>query len=332
MKGAQATTAIEGNTLSPEEVERIYRGQASLPPSRKYLETEVSNVLNAFNWLLDEVVNQNRVQAVTPDLIREFHRRIAQNLGECMDAAPGRWREDRRQVGAYLAPEHRHVPELVEQLCRWLQEEFHFHKEQDFRTAVIEAIVAHLYLEWIHPFGDGNGRTGRLLEYYILLRAGLPSIASHVLSNFYNITRSEYYRQIMKAWRKNDLTSFISYAVQGLRDGLAEQLSAIQYSQTTTFWENHIHGLFNSAPYNRGERNKRLHKLAISVPLEGNILPEGIIAHDDSLKVQYSRLAKSALTRDLKALVGMGLLRKNEDSTYSANSRLLVQFFPAQRA
>ncbi|PIE58342.1 MAG: hypothetical protein CSA33_03905 [Desulfobulbus propionicus] len=50
IKGAQATTAIEGNTLSQEEIERIYEGQA-LSPSREYLQIEVQNVLDAFNYL-----------------------------------------------------------------------------------------------------------------------------------------------------------------------------------------------------------------------------------------------------------------------------------------
>ncbi len=53
-KGAQATTAIEGNTLSEEEIERVVEGK-SLPPSKQYQEQEVRNILEAFNILLQEV-------------------------------------------------------------------------------------------------------------------------------------------------------------------------------------------------------------------------------------------------------------------------------------
>ncbi|NJN71060.1 MAG: hypothetical protein HC801_12855, partial [Nitrospira sp.] len=85
---------------------------------------------------------------------------------------------------------------LFDRFCEWLKKEFCFDSgSQSFEDAVIQAIVTHVYLEWIHPFGDGNGRTGRLLEFYILLRAGNPDISSHILSNFYNETRAEYYRQ-----------------------------------------------------------------------------------------------------------------------------------------
>ena len=57
IKGAQATTAIEGNTLSEEEIEKIQEGW-KLPPSKEYLETEVKNILDAFNTLLNEIVSE----------------------------------------------------------------------------------------------------------------------------------------------------------------------------------------------------------------------------------------------------------------------------------
>ena len=76
----------------------------------------------------------------------------------------------------------------------------------------------HVYIAMIHSFGDGNGRTVRLIEFYILLRAGLPDIASHILSNHYNDTRQEYYRQIDLCIRERDLSGFVRYVVQGFRD------------------------------------------------------------------------------------------------------------------
>jgi Fic family protein len=82
-------------------------------------------------------------------------------------------------------------------------------------------------MEFIHPFGDGNGRTGRLIEFYILLRSGAPIITSHILSNFYNETRPEYYRQFENARKKKDLTEFLQYAVLGYRDGLLQTFDVV---------------------------------------------------------------------------------------------------------
>jgi Fic family protein len=193
IKGAQATTAIEGNTLSQEDIEKMQEGWKP-PPSKEYLEIEVKNILDAFNFLLNEIVREGTTKIITPELIKKFHRMIGKNLGDHLDAIPGKFRNDNRVVGTYRAPDYKYVPNLIEQLCSWLRKEFHFsdNGRLNFRTSVIQAIITHVYIEWIHPFGDGNGRTGRLLEFYILLRAGLPNIVSHILSNFYNQTRPEY--------------------------------------------------------------------------------------------------------------------------------------------
>lgn len=330
IKGAQATTAIEGNTLSAEEIEKIFLEGEKLPASKQYLEIEVKNVIDAFNYLLKEVVRQDNSWLVTPELILDFHRRIAQNLGEHIDAIPGRWREDRRHVGPYLAPEHQYVPELIHKLCNWIKEEFHFHREQDFKTAVIQAIVTHIYIEWIHPFADGNGRTGRLVEFFILLRFGLPSICSHILSNFYNETRSEYYRQINNARKERDITKFISYAVQGFRDGLEQQLGVIQKGQFQVFWQNHIYETFSDIHYLKRDVFKRKRRLILAVPLFKKVTSYEILSRDAEIQKEYAGLSQATLDRDLKELTDLGLLKRYKNQ-YAANVSVLGEYLPEKK-
>lgn len=330
IKGAQATTAIEGNTLSAEEIERIYMAGEKMPVSKQYLEIEVRNVIDALNYLLKEVVRHDNSWLVTPELILDFHRRISKGLGEYIDAIPGRWREDRRQVGPYLAPEHKYVPELMRKLCNWIKDEFHSQKDQDFKTAVIQAIVTHLYIEWIHPFADGNGRTGRLVEFFILLRSGLPSISSHILSNFYNETRSEYYRQINTARKERDVTKFINYAVQGFRDGLELQLKVIQESQLHVFWQNHVYETFADVHYLKRDVFKRKRRLMLAVPIFEKVSPAEILARDAETQKEYAGLSQATLDRDLKELVDMGLLEKNK-GFYHANIGVLLQYLPEKK-
>ncbi|NJN71059.1 MAG: hypothetical protein HC801_12850 [Nitrospira sp.] len=112
VKGAQATTAIEGNTLSVDEINQVVRGQ-SLPPSKEYQEIEVRNVLNAMNSILGEVVMKGQIELISDGLIRRFHKQIGQDLGEHFDAIPGQFRKDERFVGPYRCPNHEDVPELV---------------------------------------------------------------------------------------------------------------------------------------------------------------------------------------------------------------------------
>jgi len=329
-KGAQATTAIEGNTLSEEEIAKIQEGW-SLPPSKEYLQIEVNNILEAFNTLLHEIVTEDKVEIVTPELVKKFHYMIGKDLGEHFDAIPGRFRDDRRYVGPYLAPEHKYVPELIQNLCVWIGKEFHYKDGQNFSTAVVQAIVTHVYIEWIHPFGDGNGRTGRLLEFYILLRAGLPSIVSHILSNFYNLTRPEYYRQLDRARKKRDLTEFIQYALQGFRDGLKENLNIIQESQLSIFWQHYIYEKFADLRYTKSSVFKRKRALILQMPINKHFTADELLEITPDVAKRYATVGKPTVARDLKELQELNLIRK-EGRSYIANTKVLKDMMPDKKS
>lgn len=330
IKGAQATTAIEGNTLSQEEIEKLDEGW-KLPPSKEYLEIEVKNILAAFNELLREIVVEGKVQIITPELIKDFHRMIGQNLGDHFDAIPGKFREDNRVVGKYLAPDHKFVRELIDKLCEWLRSEFHYSDGQNFATLVIQAIITHVYIEWIHPFGDGNGRTGRLLEFYILLRTGLPSIVSHVLSNFYNQTRPEYYRQLDLARKNRNLSGFIKYAAQGFRDGLKENLSLIQESQFLIFWHNYIYEAFSDVKYTKRDAFKRKRELILDMPINKEFDVDQLIELTPGVAKRYATVNRATVLRDLKELQELNLLVK-VGRKYTPNTKILKAMMPSKKA
>ena len=265
IKGAQATTAIEGNTLTELEINRVADGE-SLPQSKHYQEQEVRNILDAMNRILAEVAVDGQGSLITQNLILGFHREVGRELGERFDAIPGRFRTDSRVVGPYRCPQPEHVPQLIAKFCEWLPSEFGFAtNRQTFREAVVQAIVSHVYLEWIHPFGDGNGRTGRLLEFYILLRAGNPDIASHILSNLYNETRPEYYRQLNEASKTRDLTAFLEYAVQGYHDGLNAVMGAIGDKTVELAWRHLVYVRFADRPHLKSTVHKRRRDLALAI-------------------------------------------------------------------
>jgi Fic family protein len=330
VKGAQATTAIEGNTLTESEVAEVARGQ-SLPPSKEYQEREVRNILDAMNAILREVAGEGKTRLVTADLILRFHRLVGKELGEHFDAIPGRFRQDDRLVGPYRCPAHEDVPALVQNLCEWLQREFAFGSgRQTFADAVIQAIVTHVYLEWVHPFGDGNGRTGRLLEFYILLRAGNPDLASHILSNFYNSTRPEYYRQLDKACKDQDLTSFIAYAVQGYRDGLRESLHTIQENQLRYAWRGLIYDRFAEMPYRKRTVFKRRRSLMLNMPIGQELEVSALAILTPELARDYASATERTLLRDLAVLEEMDLIVRLPNGRVRANTSLLRVQLPAR--
>ncbi len=330
IKGAQATTAIEGNTLTESEVEEVAQGHP-LPPSKEYQEREVRNILEAMTVLRNEVAIGGETQLLSSDLIKRFHTLVGKDLGEHFDAIPGRFRQDERVVGPYRCPRHDDVPILVDHLCEWLKREFGFLPgRQSFGDAVVQAIVTHAYIEWIHPFGDGNGRTGRLLEFYILLRAGNPDIGSHILSNFYNLTRPEYYRQLDKAAKERDLTSFIAYAVQGYRDGLLESLRTIQRNQLEIAWRALIHDRFADKRYRKKTVFKRRRDLILNMPIDTTFDAPALLLLTPDLARTYSNLSNRTLLRDLGFLREMDLVSEKA-GRFMANTGLLRQKMPIRR-
>lgn len=330
VKGAQATTAIEGNTLTADEVERVAGGE-SLALSKQYQEKEVRNILDAMNSLLQSVAVDGHGMLITPELIKQFHQNVGRDLGEHFDALPGRFRQDARTVGPYRCPRPEDVVDLVSRLCEWLPTEFGFtSNRQTFSEAVIQAIVTHVYLEWIHPFGDGNGRTGRLLEFYILLRAGNPDIASHILSNFYNQTRPEYYRQLDRAGRDRDLTAFIEYALQGYHDGLVEVLEAVEESNIDVSWRYLIHARFAERPYKKKNVFKRRRRLALSMDRGATFTVAEVLELVPQMARDYAAVSFRTIARDIEELKDMQLVVER-GGKLAMNLGLLVHQLPQRR-
>jgi len=331
MKGAQATTAIEGNTLSDEEIQKILNNQ-KLPPSKEYQETEVKNILTAYNELRNELLNGGDCHLISKSLLFRFHKMVGQNLGEHFAAIPGRLRNSDVIVGRYRCPDYRDVPVLLDNLCNWLQQEFKFgQKEQTFSEVVIQAIITHVYIEWIHPFGDGNGRTGRLVEYYILLRGGNPDIASHILSNYYNLTRTEYYRQIEKATENRNLSEFIEYALRGFKDGLEQILEVIQKSQLEITWKKLIYSKFDNIRGNRREETfKRQRTLALELPIDTEFTIANIPTLSIKLAFTYANKTEKTIQRDIEKLIELELVKKSTHG-YTTNIDSLRSMFAKRR-
>ena len=325
-KGALATTAIEGNTMTWEELAQIHGGK-KLQPSREYQQREVENVLGAFEKIFEELVLEKSPCLITPELIKQFHKMIGSGIGEAFGGDPGKFRRQNVTVGTYRPPSFELVEGLVGKLCEWLQKEFHYNREQNFDEAVIEAIVTHVYIEWIHPFMDGNGRTGRLLEFYLILRAGIPSFASHILSNHYNETRPLYYKQLQDASETGDLSAFITYALEGFRDGLAEALKVIHMEQTELTWNNYVHDTIEKIEGKNRNSLRRLRLLAYHIPAGRFCSPDEIGILTKEIAEEYLALNPIALRRDLDFLVEKSLL-KVEKGKYRANYELLHSFMP----
>lgn len=220
------------------------------------------------------------------------------------------------------------MPELVKRLCDWLRTTFRYAQgTQDLADAIQEAIAAHVYFEWIHPFGDGNGRTGRLLEFYILLRAGLPDLCAHILVDHYNNSRQEYATHFDNARKKRSLTEFMQYAIIGLRDGLRQTMHQLQEHTFSLAWRSTVYDRFNDyTDYSKKTIFKRRRNLALAMPLHEEFYPSKLIAEHPHLFKAYENLGARSLRGDMETIVTLGLARESDDGRFKAcTEQLLAQ-------
>ena len=327
-KGALATTAIEGNTLSEEEARAHIDGALELPPSRRYLGREIDNIIRAYKGLTDELVATDAISLTVPGIER-INGIVLRDLEVEEHVVPGRLRSTNVSVGGYRCPDWRDTAYLLARLCHDL-ERFLAPEENRQAFAILKAIFAHLYLAWIHPFGDGNGRTARLVEVAILLEAGLPQPACHLLSDHYNRTRSEYYRQLARASRaENGLFGFVSYAIGGMADGIREQVEVIREHQWDVAWIDFIHRDFGEPRSVTGRRRRAL-AVALARRKE-KVRVRDLPTFDPHLAREYATVSYRTLIRDVAALVERRLVVVDRDGVVSNRERVLA-FLPWRKA
>jgi len=166
---AVASSRIEGVVVGPRRLLHAEVARGSGAAIGDVTAAEVLGNIDAMVYALDAV---RPGEAITVDLLLETHRRL---LGTArLHEHAGRVRTEQNWIGGssynpcaavYVPPPPERVPDLLEDLCAF--------SNSDDLPAVAQAAIAHAQFETIHPFVDGNGRTGRALIHLVLRRRGL---------------------------------------------------------------------------------------------------------------------------------------------------------------
>jgi Fic family protein len=326
-KGAWGTTSIEGNTLSEEEVLRHVQGKLEVPPSKEYLKQEIDNIIKESNRMLD-VVSDRKALTLSSERIKEINRIVLTRLQLGPEVEPGEIRKHSVGVMNYRGAPAEDCSYLLACLCDWLNGP-DFEPQaglERLHMGILKAIIAHLYIEWIHAFGDGNGRTGRLIEVQILLASGVPSPACHLFSDHYNLTRNDYLMQLRAASESNgDVIPFITYALSGFLDGLKGQLAYIRKLHMEVAWLNYVHEYFLHQP---GKAAHRMKTLLIDIFEKESPVPISEIDQiSPKLAKAYAKMHPRTPMRDIETLEEKGFLIR-EGRSVRANRDLIASFLP----
>lgn len=330
-KGAHGTTSIEGNTLSEEEVMQRVDGQLELPLSREYLGAEIDNIVELINSVTRRTLNGDPPD-VSADTIKEYHRTLFRGQPVSDDNRVGEFRTHSVTVARYRGAPAEDCEYLIDKLCHWLKTGFEppaGREDLRFALNVVKAMMAHLYIAWVHPFGDGNGRIARLVEFQLLFQAGVPLPACHVLSDHYNRTREAYYHALDITSRdpRYPIEFFINYAMQGFVDELREQLTLVRDHQHDLTWENHVHGVFRDQDTPAKRRQKHI---ALDLPKNAPVARGKVRLVSPRIADEYAGKTAKTVSRDLNALEDLGLIYFNREGVWA--NRALTQGLLATRA
>ncbi|MBI5605832.1 MAG: Fic family protein [Deltaproteobacteria bacterium] len=327
-KGVLATTAIEGNTLTEAEVIKHLEGKLKLPPSKEYLAKEIDNIITACDKITTDILIHNKAET-TVDKIKNYNKLVLNGLSLEESIVPGEVRNYSVGVGGYRAAPAEDCEFLLHKLCLWLNE-FQIPENNRIVFGILKAVIAHIYFVWIHPFGDGNGRTARLIEFQILLEAGVPTPAAHLLSNFYNQTRTEYFRQLDKTTKmKGNISDFVKYATNGFVDQLREQLDIIRRQQWDIVWRNYVHEMFRDQKSETAIRQRRL-ALDLSLSTEDPIRLSKIPEISIRMATAYAKKTRKTMVRDVNKLISMGLMERTKEGI-RAKREIILAFLPARK-
>lgn len=180
------TNAIEGSTITLEESREIIHDKiAPNKPLKDIKETEAH--AKVFLQMLE------KIEKISNELLLRWHKEI---FGETKSDIAGKFRDYPVRIWNHVAPDWQDVKNLMNKLIK-------FYNENGKINAVELAARIHYKFEKIHPFGDGNGRIGRLIMNHILWHNCYPMLIIEYKK------RNSYYKALQK-----DEERFVNYFIR----------------------------------------------------------------------------------------------------------------------
>lgn len=207
---------IEGNnTTLSEYVDRIIEGK--LKKDEK--DQEIKNIEKAIEFI---ETNTNDVTRIDRAYISEIHRIITKNLTPPQKGEGSRYPGELRKIpvsiknSKHKTPDPAVLQDYFNEFVRFINDEY----REQYQLLMVS--VAHHRFAYIHPFDNGNGRMGRLLNYAFLIKLGFRVKNGRILnpSSVFYANRNKYYQMLAKAdsLKDNDILAWCKYFLSGLKN------------------------------------------------------------------------------------------------------------------
>ena len=323
LRAVGGTIGIEGTELSAEEISLVMVSPpdaSPLGPGREREEQEARNANELMEYVA-EYIKRNPDAQISEPLILEFHRVLTQGIAYPYNE-PGRYRNHAVTVGPYRPPA------TGEEVRRLMAEFVHW-----FNTgvptswdSVIRAIVAHFYLVSIHPFGDGNGRSSRAVESFLLYKADVNVRGYYSLANYYYQNRPEYIDSLnlVQMRGETDLTPFVAFALKGLVQELETVHREVLEEVRTIAFRDYAREYLAASGKLGTPAGERQLRFLIGLSTNSTSLKD-LRSGGHPLSRLYRNVTTRTLSRDINALKQQGLILVSGDEI-RANLGLMTQF------
>ena len=213
------SNAIENSTLSLEETEKIL---LQIDLDRYISEREIFEAKNLAR-VVSYIDKRAKEQELTLEVILSLHKMLISNI---RDDVAGRFRKDNEyvRVGGHIAPAPQ---EVTPRLQRMLSEYY----ASSVKSIIQRIAKLHLEFEYTHPFVDGNGRIGRVLNNYVLIREGFVPI------NIKFIDRKKYYEAFVEYDAKGATAIMEEIVAKALTNSYYKRLAYLEGKKIMTLNE-----------------------------------------------------------------------------------------------
>lgn len=294
---AVASARIEGNhTTIASYIEK--RDDDSHKNDEQII--EISNLIDGLDFI-DKYVMEEPISA---DFIKELHRIVVGGLTHEGDKRAGAWRDEPRYIAnaKHQPPEPYDVPDLMRELINYIN------SNEGEQYDLLKIAIANHRFVWIHPFGNGNGRTDRLMTYALLCKKGYIAPNKMRLFNptaIFAGNRNKYYDTLALAddYKDEHILEWCEYFLSGVRDEIkkSESLADAEFINKKI--------LLPSVD--------RMEKAGIVSKLEGNILGRavrlGAIKASDIKDLWGREVTSVAIAQQIKKLRDRNLIKATHE-------------------
>jgi len=315
------TAAIEGNPLSEKEVGSIVADPAI--DLKEKAAIEINNLKNAFGFL-QEVKYDSKELELTEKLIKDIHSIITKDIPDRYNT-PGQYRNTRVKVGdlnhggVYTPPKCLDdIKMLMSIFVEWINS-----KEIIHLGPIVRACFSHYYIGLIHPFGDGNGRTARMVEALMLRAAGYKFVP-YMLSNYYYKHIDDYFIAFSSAYKNphKNTTPFLGFVLRGFSVALQELEEKITFYVRKFALSDYLKFLRSRKQIT--SRQYDLLNILLSQAGAGITFSVNDLYNLPTYNILYRNVSQQTAIRDIKKLHSINILNFDSDKKkYFLNFRML---------